>query len=187
MFHDLKSEAKLIATATVGGLASVAGGGKFGNGAVTAAFGYLYNEACGGGNCYGEIQRQWEQVTNAVVVGFQDAIAELGEYYGYAGAALGGGGVARTAARVAIRYAAEQSYGLPPEGTYPPGVNPRDLMVGPASRPGAPGKSLYDRTGGEWRFQSGDKWHNPHWDHNSWKSWNSPWENVPIGGKSPVK
>jgi hypothetical protein len=35
------------ASAVMGGLASVAGGGKFGNGAVTAAFGYLYN-ACGG-------------------------------------------------------------------------------------------------------------------------------------------
>ena len=105
MFHGLKSEAKLIATATVGGLASVAGGGKFGNGAVTAAFGYLYNEACGGGNCYGAMQRQWEDVTNAVVVGFQDAIAELGEYYGYVGTALGGGGAVRMGARVAIRYA----------------------------------------------------------------------------------
>ena len=32
-----------IATAVVGGFASVGGGGKFANGAVTAAFGYLYN------------------------------------------------------------------------------------------------------------------------------------------------
>jgi hypothetical protein len=31
--------------AAIGGLASVAGGGKFGNGAVTAAFGYLFNDA----------------------------------------------------------------------------------------------------------------------------------------------
>jgi RHS repeat-associated protein len=31
------------AEAVIGGLASVAGGGKFGNGAVTGAFGYLYN------------------------------------------------------------------------------------------------------------------------------------------------
>jgi len=35
---------KLIATSVLGGLASVAGGGKFGNGALTAAFGYLFNE-----------------------------------------------------------------------------------------------------------------------------------------------
>ena len=33
-----------IMEATAGGLASVAGGGKFANGAVTAAFGYLYND-----------------------------------------------------------------------------------------------------------------------------------------------
>jgi hypothetical protein len=30
---------------TLGGLASIAGGGKFANGAVTAAFGYLFNQA----------------------------------------------------------------------------------------------------------------------------------------------
>jgi RHS repeat-associated protein len=34
----------------VGGLASVAGGGKFENGAVTAAFGYMYNQAAHSGN-----------------------------------------------------------------------------------------------------------------------------------------
>jgi hypothetical protein len=33
-----------VASAVVGGVASVAGGGKFANGAVTAAFGYLFNE-----------------------------------------------------------------------------------------------------------------------------------------------
>jgi hypothetical protein len=33
-----------LAFAVAGGLGSVAGGGKFANGAVTAAFGYLYNE-----------------------------------------------------------------------------------------------------------------------------------------------
>jgi RHS repeat-associated protein len=33
----------LVANSTLGGLASVAGGGKFGNGAVTGAFGYLFN------------------------------------------------------------------------------------------------------------------------------------------------
>ena len=34
----------MAVTTTAGGLASVAGGGKFGNGAITAAFGYLYND-----------------------------------------------------------------------------------------------------------------------------------------------
>src|SRR5207244_3319140 len=32
------------ATAFVGGLASVAGGGKFENGAITSAFGYMFNQ-----------------------------------------------------------------------------------------------------------------------------------------------
>ena len=43
--EGLSSGARLVAISTVGGLASVAGGGKFGNGAVTAAFGYLFNRA----------------------------------------------------------------------------------------------------------------------------------------------
>jgi hypothetical protein len=48
------------ASAVLGGLASVAGGGKFGNGAVTAAFGYLYNEL--GSNAqrgYGDDGNSW--------------------------------------------------------------------------------------------------------------------------------
>ena len=36
-----------LAAATVGGTASVIGGGKFGNGAYTTAFQYLFNEASG--------------------------------------------------------------------------------------------------------------------------------------------
>jgi hypothetical protein len=40
----------LVAHAVVGGLASVAGGGNFANGAVTASFGYLFNEAGKGPN-----------------------------------------------------------------------------------------------------------------------------------------
>jgi RHS repeat-associated protein len=38
-----------VASAVVGGLASVAAGGKFANGAVTAAFGYLFNQAARAG------------------------------------------------------------------------------------------------------------------------------------------
>jgi hypothetical protein len=34
-----------VASAVVGGVASVAAGGKFANGAITAAFGYLFNQA----------------------------------------------------------------------------------------------------------------------------------------------
>jgi hypothetical protein len=59
LLTGLNFESKLVATSVLGGLASVAGGGKFANGAVTAAFGYLFNEAyqfgcnrygmCGGG------------------------------------------------------------------------------------------------------------------------------------------
>jgi hypothetical protein len=45
--HDLVGGT--VGHGLVGGLASVAGGGKFENGAVTAAFGYLYNEFAHGG------------------------------------------------------------------------------------------------------------------------------------------
>lgn len=41
---DMGFHKNVVARAVVGGLASVAGGGKFGNGAVTAAFGYLFND-----------------------------------------------------------------------------------------------------------------------------------------------
>jgi len=41
--EGLNPAGRLAVVTVSGGLASVAGGGKFGNGAVTAAFGYLYN------------------------------------------------------------------------------------------------------------------------------------------------
>jgi hypothetical protein len=41
---ELGLQRNVVVRAAIGGLASVAGGGKFGNGAVTAAFGYLFNE-----------------------------------------------------------------------------------------------------------------------------------------------
>src|SRR5262249_43955465 len=44
LLTGLSFESKLVATSVLGGLASVAGGGKFANGAITAAFGYLFNE-----------------------------------------------------------------------------------------------------------------------------------------------
>jgi hypothetical protein len=45
-FKGLGFAGGLVANAVLGGLASVAGGGKFANGAITGAFGYLFN-ACG--------------------------------------------------------------------------------------------------------------------------------------------
>jgi hypothetical protein len=50
LLTGLSFESKLISTSVLGGLASVAGGGKFANGAITAAFGYLFNEAGKGPN-----------------------------------------------------------------------------------------------------------------------------------------
>jgi hypothetical protein len=78
--------------------------------------------------------------------------------------------------------------GLPPEGVDPPVAG--DLNPGPASRPseaGKGGQSLWDEKGGEWRYFPGDKYHNPHWDFNPHNAPNSPWDNVPIGDRPPVK
>jgi hypothetical protein len=76
--------------------------------------------------------------------------------------------------------------GLPPEGVHPPVAGP--LAPGPASRPSersVGGQSLWDEHGGEWRYFPGDKWHNPHWDHNPHSNPNSPWDNIPINGLPP--
>jgi hypothetical protein len=68
---------------------------------------------------------------------------------------------------------------LPPAGVEPPMNGP--FTVGAASRPGENSYSLWDSTGGEWRYFSGDQYHIPHWDYNPWTKWNSPWQNVPLG------
>src|SRR5205085_9028569 len=52
LLRGLSFEVKLVATSVLCGLASVAGGGKFANGAVTGAFGYLFNAACRNGRCF---------------------------------------------------------------------------------------------------------------------------------------
>jgi len=65
--RGLSFESKLIATSVLGGLASVAGGGKFANGAITAAFGYLFNQM-------GEEQRgKWKSYEDAVFETWKDA------------------------------------------------------------------------------------------------------------------
>jgi hypothetical protein len=43
LINKLPTQAALLANATLGGFAAMAGGGKFANGAITAAFGYLFN------------------------------------------------------------------------------------------------------------------------------------------------
>jgi len=45
LLADLGFHRNLVAHSVVGGLASMAAGGNFANGAVTAAFGYLFNQA----------------------------------------------------------------------------------------------------------------------------------------------
>jgi len=81
---------------------------------------------------------------------------------------------------------APYSSGLPPEGLLPPVENADQCTIGPATRARA-GQSLWDPNGGEWRYDPGDDWHNPHWDYNPWTHPYSPWQNVPIKGLPPVK
>lgn len=85
---------------------------------------------------------------------------------------------------------ASEPPGLPPEGIKPPIPEADQCKPGPASRPSERdkgGQSLWDPNGGEWRWFPGDKWHNPHWDHNAHDGKSSPWVNVPHGGLPPVK
>lgn len=74
--------------------------------------------------------------------------------------------------------------GLPPDGVHPPVDGP--VTTGPASKPSIQakgGQSLYDKNGGEWRYDPGqDRFHYPHWDYNPHTTWNSQWDNVGIDG-----
>ena len=88
------------------------------------------------------------------------------------------------------RAQAATQRGLPPRGVMPPVANPDGVVVRPASRPSEAamgGQSLWDDNGGEWRYYPADQWHNAHWDYNDHATPNSPWRNVSIGGKPPVK
>jgi RHS repeat-associated protein len=65
---------RLIASTTLGGLASVAGGGKFANGAVTGAFGYLFNQVGGDAD---PVQAKLQDYATRTVQEF-DALGEAG-------------------------------------------------------------------------------------------------------------
>jgi hypothetical protein len=78
--------------------------------------------------------------------------------------------------------------GLPPDGVRPPVSG--NLTPGPASRPSERalgGQSLWDDKGGEWRFDPGSKYHNPHWDYNPHNTKFSEWQNIAIGDLPSVK
>ena len=82
------------------------------------------------------------------------------------------------------------SNGLPPEGLLPPGFGSDGVKIGPASKASKyenGGRSIWDNKGGEWRYAPEDNFHNEHWDYNPWTSWNTPWKNVPMNNKPPVK
>jgi hypothetical protein len=75
LLSGLDFSSKLVATSVLGGLAAVAGGGKFANGALTAAFGYLFNECANGGCVNGPYannlipqgsQREIDQINDAL-------------------------------------------------------------------------------------------------------------------------
>jgi hypothetical protein len=79
---------------------------------------------------------------------------------------------------------------MPSPGVVPPVRNPDRLRPGNASRPAwsaAAGRSLWDEQGGEWRYHSGDDWHQPHWDYNAHNDPNTPWRGIAIKGRAPWK
>jgi hypothetical protein len=70
--------------------------------------------------------------------------------------------------------------GNPGPGNYPkpPGWNPNWTWGPPSGDAPLPWR-WWDDLGGEWHYHGPDPWHStPHWDHNPWTDWNSPWENV---------
>ena len=76
--------AATVLSATAGGLASVAGGGKFANGAITGAFGYLFNQ-CGAdpGHC------GIGTAANAVVNGAYSVLEGVGDTFRWLGRSVG--------------------------------------------------------------------------------------------------
>lgn len=74
-----------------------------------------------------------------------------------------------------------------PSPAVPPVRNPATLKPGPGSRKSAPGTSLWDQQGGEWRYQPGDSFHHPHWDYNEHTTPETPWRSIPVNGPSPWK
>jgi RHS repeat-associated protein len=163
-----------IVEATAGGLASVAGGGKFANGAITGAFGYMFNDAMH--NCSAQCGPNGADLVNT------DPTSPWLEI----GAALGPiGRLFRTISAAYDTFVADRLQGLPPDGVTPPAEGP--FTVGPASRRSDSGQSLWDQNGGEWRYFREDEDHNPHWDYNPWNHATDQWQNVQIGGLPPVK
>jgi len=73
------SPARVAFVATVGGTSSVLTGGKFGNGAVTAAFGHLFNEL-NSQNPF-QAQKMWNDVQHATVNAFQSFLDKAGDFY----------------------------------------------------------------------------------------------------------
>jgi len=71
--------AGLVANTVLGGVAAVAGGGKFENGAITGAFGYLFNY-CGGPHGCGDLGRNLGMAGGIIGGGFLAASAELASF-----------------------------------------------------------------------------------------------------------
>jgi len=126
-----------------------------------------------------------ESTSAGGVAGAADGTIEGEQGAGPAGATGAGSG-----SPDAVAGDGRESAGLPPDGLVPPVRNPDKLKKGPPSRkkPRERGEEhLWDEDGGEWRYSPEDKYHNPHWDYNPHDQPNSPWQNIPIGGKPPLK
>lgn len=181
----------LIASAVVGGAASVLGGGKFENGAITGAYAYVVATIAHGGPDAPSDQFAGPGASTAGCTespavcagGIKDP---LSPWFDYATATAAGwvaaeaGGVGRllyTGGRL-LYSLFSSTQGLPPDGLLPPGEGP--FTVGPASRMSDPGQSLWDANGGEWRYFPGDEFRNPHWDYNPWSHSTDEWQNIPI-------
>jgi hypothetical protein len=78
---------RLVASTVLGGTASVAGGGTFANGAITGAFGYMFNYCAGHpGNCsVGEAVGAIGDGAYSVLSGAGNSLRLLGRSFGFYG------------------------------------------------------------------------------------------------------
>ena len=83
----IKCTVIVIPHAVLGGVASVAGGGKFENAAITGAFGYMFNDAAH--NCFSQCAADGAEIPNAQSVSVGPVEIAAAGFFGGIRAALG--------------------------------------------------------------------------------------------------
>ena len=162
---------ELTYVSVVGGTASVLGGGKFGNGAVTAAFGYLYNHLMhqdGAELSTNEVTPQTDDTQEPILLAANTHCIGRGVATVCAGGGGGGGGGAISVTRSGVALPAAPKYTIPPNyvsnpnrsGSYGEYVNGKfveRLRIDPPTPPGmkGPNYSHYHLNDGKQHYRPG--------------------------------